>query len=116
MTDDMAIKRFQDRIKKKVDKPRPEEQDFPYTTMMKNALEREAQLNQRCPSCKHMNKPEKHHMIVPMRFEILGEHVPLLIWICHQCGVMFAPQWGRNIIAQGLKDHWALQGRIEIDG
>jgi hypothetical protein len=114
--DDMQMKRFQDRIAKKVDKPRPEDKDFPFTTEMKHALERETQLNQRCPNCKHMNKPEKHHLIVPMRFEILGEMVPLLIWICHQCGMLFAPRWGRQIIQRGMQAHMELQGRIEIDG
>lgn len=116
MTDDMAQKRFDDRIKKKVDKPRPEAQDFPFTTLMKDAMEREVQLNQRCPNCKHMNKPENQHMIMPVRFEILGEMVPLLVWVCHQCGILFAPRWGRTIIKDGLYEQFKLHGRIEVDG
>jgi len=114
--DDIAIKRFQDRIKNKVDRPRPEDRDFPLTNMMKTSMEREVQLNQKCPNCKHFNKPENHHMIVPMRFEILGEAVPLLAWICHQCGILFAPKWSRQVIQKGLHEQFKLHGRIEVDG
>jgi len=113
--DDMAQKRFDDRIKKKVDKPRPEAKDFPWTTKMGQEIEREVQLNQRCPSCKHFNKPDSH-LVFPMRFDILGESVPLLIWICNQCGTVFAPRWGRKIIQEGVREQLKLDGRVEIDG
>lgn len=113
--DDMAQKRFDDRIKKKVDKPRPEAKDFPWTHRMAQEIEREVKLNQRCPGCKHMNKSDSH-LVFPMRFDILGESVPLLIWICNQCGTLFAPRWGRKIITEGVREQLKLDGRIEIDG
>ena len=114
--DEMTKKRFDDRMAKKVDRPRPEEQDYPFTTNMKKEMEREIPLNQKCPNCKHYNKPENHHMVMPVRFEILGEAVPLFVWVCHQCGILFAPRWGRKIIKEGLHAQMELHGRIEIDG
>jgi rubrerythrin len=113
--DDMAKKRFDDRMQKKVDKPRPEEKDFPLTTKMKVEMEREVLLNQRCPQCKHMNKPE-HHMIFTMRFDLLGESVPLIVWICNQCGMLFAPRWGRRVIQEATDAQLKLHGKVEIDG
>ena len=115
MTDDMAKKRFEDRMKKRVDPTRPEAKDFPLTTMMKNEMEREVQLNQRCPNCKHMNKPDQH-LIFPMRFDLMGESVPLIIWICNQCGMLFAPRWGRKIITHGIQEQLKLHGKVEVDG
>ena len=113
--DDIAQRRFDDRMKKKVDKPRPEAKDFPFTTKMKDEMEREIPLNQRCPNCKHLNKPDSH-LLFPMRFEILGEIVPLIIWICNQCGTLFAPQWGRKIIQEGIREQLKLDGMVEIRG
>ncbi len=113
--EDPRMKAFEQRIKQKEDKPRPEAKDFPFTDEMKTAMEREVQLNQKCPNCKHMNKPQ-NHMIFTMRFDILGESVPLLLWICNQCGMLFAPRWGRRIIQQGMLKQMELHGKVEIDG
>ena len=108
-------KAFDARMKGKEDKPRPEAKDFPITTMMKKELDREVHLNQKCPNCKHFNKPDKH-LIFPMRFDLMGESVPLIIWICNQCGMLFAPRWGRKIIAHGIQEQLKLHGKVEVDG
>jgi hypothetical protein len=112
---DPKMTAFKERMKNKEDKPRPEVKDFPLTTMMKHEMEREVQLNQRCPNCKHMNKPDQH-LIFPMRFDLMGESVPLIIWICNQCGMLFAPRWGRKIISYGIQEQLKLHGKVEVDG
>jgi len=114
-TTDPRMDAFEERIKQKEDKPRPEALDFPITTQMKEAMEREFQLNQKCPNCKHYNKP-KDHIIFTMRFDILGEQVPLIMWVCNQCGITFAPKWGRRIVQAGMKKQMELHGKVEIDG
>jgi hypothetical protein len=113
--EDPRMKAFEERIQKKEDKPRPEAIDFPFTTMMKTAIEREVHLNQKCTSCKHMNKPHQH-MVFTMRFDLMGESIPLLSWICNQCGVLFAPRWGRQIIQEATDKQMKLHGKVEIDG
>ena len=110
------MKAFEERMKKREDKQRPEEAQFPYTDRMKKALEREIPLNQRCPNCKHMNKHRDHHLAVPFRFNIFTEAVPLMVWICNQCGMLFAPKWGRTIIKEGVREQIKQHERIEVDG
>jgi len=113
--EEARMKAFEERIKNKEEKPRPEAKDFPFTTMMKTAMEREVHLNQKCTNCKHMNKP-RQHMVFTMRFDLMGESIPLLSWICNQCGILFAPRWGRRIIQEATDAQMKLHGKVEVDG
>lgn len=110
------IDAFEKRMREKQDRPRPEAKEFPLTHMMGQALEREITLHQRCPNCKHLNKYKDGHLTFPIRFDLLGESVPMMVWVCNQCGALFAPQWGRRIIKDAIREEVKLHGRIEVDG
>ena len=104
---------WEKRMKKRPEPQRPEVKVFPFGDKLRNALAREVELNQRCPQCKHMNKPKDKHIIIPIPFQFMGEQVPLLVWCCHQCGLLFSPQWARKIIVGGMQAQDARDRRIE---
>jgi len=98
-----TMKQWEERMASREDKPTIEEQ-HPWNTMMKAALVQNIEKKHSCRTCKHTMSMEKNPMlVVTFPFEIFNENVPLVVFVCNNCGSLFAPHWSQEIIRDGVK-------------